>query len=416
MQILHTDSVFRVPPNTTPDYEHDNALLRLMTLIEGQRLAAEREAYAVRQMQYLFPIRSLELFGPSAPDSDLLDPTQQDNKVDFQKQNIRSFTLSETRLVRGLARAGDWSGPFLRISYPGGPLSPLAIAAHGTLGPTIALFIKVGAVAVPALVPVPYNPASGQYEIEIWSYPGADLGSKLGPKGKAALARGELVAMPGLVQGQSDSFSRDRVDGRLVSQVAPGHALHPILPLRIELSWATPDGSVYDSNGGKNYVYQFQMVLRGWNNFLSVGTSPNPHGGIGFLEYRNLLSNYGKFTDTGELGRDVMPWSFGAFGQKPPSQQHERFMTVDYMDLHVVRPNAGIGLHRHRDNQEAFLLLQGQALMIVGDWCQFDSRERCLEVRSLEAGHLALLKGGNLHGLINPTDAPISLFMFGGYD
>src|SRR6185369_917994 len=336
MQLLHTDTVFRVPANTTPDYNHDNALLRLMTLIERQPLAAERESYAVRKLQYLFPVRSLELFAPAAPDSDVLDPTRQDNKLDFQKQNIRTFSLAETRLVRGIARAGNWSGPFLRLAYPGGPFSPLAVAAHGVLGPKVALFIKVGVVAAPALIPVPYNAESGQYEIEIWSYPGADLGARLGPKGKAALARGELVALPGLVQGQADSFGRDRVDGRLVSQVAPGHALHPILPLRVEVAWATPDGSVYDSNAGKNYVFEFRMILRGWDNFLSVGTSPNPHGGIGFLEYRNLLSNYGQFQGSAELGRAIMPWSFDAFGTKPDVEKRESFMTVDYMDLHVL--------------------------------------------------------------------------------
>jgi len=37
-------------------------------------------------------------------------------------------------------------------------------------------------------------------------------------------------------------------------------------------------------------------------------------------------------------------------------------------------------------------------------------------VRTLRSGHLAMLKGGNLHGLINSTDEDISLFMFGGYD
>jgi hypothetical protein len=31
------------------------------------------------------------------------------------------------------------------------------------------------------------------------------------------------------------------------------------------------------------------MVVRGWDSYLSVGRSPNPHGGVGTLEYRNLL-------------------------------------------------------------------------------------------------------------------------------
>jgi Mannose-6-phosphate isomerase len=91
-------------------------------------------------------------------------------------------------------------------------------------------------------------------------------------------------------------------------------------------------------------------------------------------------------------------------------------MAVDYMDLHILKPECGIGLHRHRDNQEVFLMLEGRAYMVIGDWCKMPQRERSFEVRSLRAGHFAMLKGGNLHGLMNATDEDIQLFMFGGYD
>ena len=91
-------------------------------------------------------------------------------------------------------------------------------------------------------------------------------------------------------------------------------------------------------------------------------------------------------------------------------------MAVDYMDLHILKPDCGIGLHRHRDNQEVFLMLEGRAYMVVGDWCQMPDRERSLEIRMLRPGHFAMLKGGNLHGLMNSTDEDIHLFMFGGYD
>jgi hypothetical protein len=37
-------------------------------------------------------------------------------------------------------------------------------------------------------------------------------------------------------------------------------------------------------------------------------------------------------------------------------------------------------------------------------------------VRTLRSGHFAMLKGGQLHGLMNATDVDIFLFMFGGYD
>jgi mannose-6-phosphate isomerase-like protein (cupin superfamily) len=76
----------------------------------------------------------------------------------------------------------------------------------------------------------------------------------------------------------------------------------------------------------------------------------------------------------------------------------------------------GIGLHRHRDNQEVFLMLDGDGIMVIGDWADSGTRTRSFEVRSLPAGSLAMLRGGNLHGLLNPADRRASLFMFGGYD
>ncbi len=158
------------------------------------------------------------------------------------------------------------------------------------------------------------------------------------------------------------------------------------------------------------------MKLRGWDNFLAAGTSNNPHGGIGKLDYRNLISNYGRFAGSGELARTIEPWSFDAFGNKQGQTSREEFMAVDYMDLHIVHEDCGIGLHRHRDNQEVFLMVDGRALMFVGDWCKMPERERSIEVRTLRSGHMAMLKGGNLHGVINTTDERMILFMFGGYD
>ena len=91
-------------------------------------------------------------------------------------------------------------------------------------------------------------------------------------------------------------------------------------------------------------------------------------------------------------------------------------MAVDYMDLHLLNSRCGIGIHRHRDNQEVFLLLEGSALMLVGDWCKFPNRERAFELRQMEAGDLTICKTGQLHALYNHTDEQIKLFMFGGYD
>jgi mannose-6-phosphate isomerase-like protein (cupin superfamily) len=269
---------------------------------------------------------------------------------------------------------------------------------------------------VDAPLTVPYNDRSGRYEIELWGFSGGDLRSRLGGSSRDALDRGELQVRNDLVNGTPSDFQREKLNDRDLREVADDCPMHPILPLHIECAWADSDLKVWDSNAGKNYHYEFSMILRGWDNFLSTGISGSPHGGIGFLEYRNLLSNYGRFAGSGELARTLSPWNFSAFGEKGGVRTLEPFMAVDYMDLHILKPECGIGLHRHRDNQEVFLMLEGRGYMVVGDWCKMPQRERALEVRTLRAGHFAMLKGGNLHALMNATDENIALFMFGGYD
>jgi mannose-6-phosphate isomerase-like protein (cupin superfamily) len=415
VDIVHSDVVINVPPGTTPVYNSHNPLLKLLDLMQKVQFAASRQYYLGEQTQYLFPIAKLIMFGPAGDDHNILDPAAQDNKTDFQKQNVDDFHTSDTFLVRGLAATSDWTGPYVRISYRGGPDSLLSQKAGHTLGATIKVAIKVGNAAFQTLA-MPYNESTDRYEVEIWGYPGSDLAAQLDDRGRAALARGELLVRNDIVEGAAGDFDREGLDGRYMTQVAPNNTMHPILPLDIELAFSDSVESVWDSKDGANYHYQFNMVLRGWDNYLAVGMSPNPHGGVGFLEYRNLLSSYGRYADSHGLDRTLMPWNFDAFGHKGHNGDVEPFMAVNYMDLHIVLPDCGIGLHRHRDNQEVFLMMDGEAFMVVGDWCQTDVRERCLEIRTLRAGHFAMLKGGNLHGLMNPSDEQLSLFMFGGYD
>ncbi len=157
MDIVHADSIFRVEPGTVPDYNQGNSLLKVMNLVEKTCLAAEREYYSMTDLQYLFPFDYLQLYGPSGPDNNILDPTQQDNKTDFQKQNVRDFYTTDTALVRGLVSVDNWRGPFLRLSYRGGPDSKLSMAAKHQLSDKIKLWIKVGDASTAQLITVPYN-------------------------------------------------------------------------------------------------------------------------------------------------------------------------------------------------------------------------------------------------------------------
>lgn len=424
-----------VPPDTAPNYDKNNPVWTLARMVEEVGLAADREHYLADSLEYLFPIESVALYGPSGDQWEIRDPRQQDNKNDFQKQNIRELTLTGTHIVRGYAHAGDWTGAFLHIAFTPGPGSPLVGADGIYRGESVKLFLKVASTGS-ALLTVPYDPATHRYEIELWAG-GTNLGQQLGPKGRAALERGALLVRPDLVRGMLSDFqgpvfdqARDRAkqEGRGIEMFdyAPDHTLHPVRPLRLELAWTNTNETIWDSQNGANYRYEFAMSFRGWNNYLGVGQSANPHGGVGMLEYRNLYSNYFGYEArrrevlggdwSPELGRQLRPWNFDADGRKPPAEEREPFMAVDYMDLHILRPNCAIGIHRHRDNQEVFLMLQGKALMVTGDWEQHDHRDRAFELRTMRPGDLALIKGGGMHALLNSLDENVLLFMFGGYD
>ena len=415
MQIVSTDTVVSVTARP-PDLDATNPLLKVLNLVERVELAAERECYLMESAQYLFPFDSLVLSAPNPPREWIRDPEQQDDKTDLQQQTILDFQAGDTYLMRGWARAGDVTVPFIRVSYRGGPDSRLARAARYHPGAHIQLWLKVGNAALSSPVRIPYNTASDRYEIEFWGFTGSDLGARLDTKGRAAVDAGTLVARPDLVPGDPADFLRERVGDRDLVEVAPQSAMHPVLPLRVELAWGDATGTTWDSQDGANYRYEFSMLVRGWDHFLRVGVSESPHGGTGVLEYRNLLSNYGRHAARRELGRMLAPWNYDAFGRKPPGSDVEPFLALQYMDLHLLRPGGGIGLHRHRDNPDVFLPIEGQGYMVTGDWCKQSGRERSLEVRTLRPGHLALIQGGQLHGLMNPGTGDLALFTFGGYD
>jgi hypothetical protein len=428
-----------VPSGSSPNYNKHNPVTKITGAVEAAELSAERHFYLADSVQYLFPYTRTALYGPAGGDWQNPDPRTQDNKSDFQKQNVRTIELSETRLLRGYARVDGWSGPFLHISYEPSLRSPLARGGYYP-GSSVRLYLKVGTASTQmAPIAVPYNTVTHRYEIELWSFKAGDgaLRALLGPKGQAAMARGELLARPDLIKGRLDDFqgaefdfvrdqARNAGSALLMYDFVPEHSMHPVRPLRIELAWGSTVEDLWDSRGGQNYRYEFAMVLRGWRNYLGIGQSNNPHGGVGILEYRNLFSNYFGYEARRqqvlggdwlpELGRDLEPWNVDAHGQKSAEARRETFMPVNYMDLHVLKPSCSIGVHRHRDNMEAFLMLHGKALMVTGDWCQFPNRERALEVRTMQPGDLVLLRGGQLHGLINSLDENVELFMFGGYD
>jgi mannose-6-phosphate isomerase-like protein (cupin superfamily) len=417
IEIVKDDNILDI---TSPiNYNIKNPVINLMNVMEESSFMAEEVAYYLTDsLQFLFPFSHLDLYGPAGNDHAILNPMIQDNKTDFQKQNIKDFVLTDTHLIRGWASAGQWTGPFLKLSYRGDPDSILSVASDHKLSSFIYVWAKIQGKAMNDPIPVPYNENTNRYEIELWGYPGGDLFDQLSAKGKDAMTKGLLINRPDLISGSITDFAREDLDDRNMYDVARENTMHPILPLNIELAWGDHSKVYWDAQNGKNYHYSFNMILRGWNNFIQVGVSGSPHGGVGFLHYRNLVSNYKPYTRFQELSRPLQPWMFDANRKK--GEQHtvneEKFMAVEYVDLHILKSECAIGIHRHRDNQEIFFLLNGKAIMVTGDWYQFPDRERAFEIRTLLPGSFTLLKAGQLHALVNALDIDAALLMFGGYD
>ncbi|AMA60158.1 cupin domain-containing protein [Bradyrhizobium sp. CCGE-LA001] len=424
------------PPGTRPNYNQNNPIWKLVNVLEASNLQADREHYLPESLQHLFGLQELALVGPSGDDWQTTDPRFQDIKEDFQKQNLYDFVLNGTEITRGYAQAGEWTGSFLRIAYV--PRRPLVDPDGVFPGKSVQLYLRIGQDETgTSYLTVPYSADSARYEIELWAYPGNDLAARLGPRGKDAVDRGALLARPDLVHGQLCDFVGLPFDeartaawkaGEGINMLdrVPNHTMHPVRRLRLELAWTDTTGTKWDHAPGGNYVYEFSMSLRGWGSYFAIGESQNPHGGIGGLEYRNLYSNYFGHEDqrrgelgstwTPELGRIIREWQFDADRGRPSGKQQENFLAVDYMDLHILKPAAIIGMHRHRDNQEVFLLMEGRGLMVMGDWEKTSSRERAVELRIMKPGDLSLVKPGQFHALANLLDENLLLFMFGGYD
>jgi hypothetical protein len=253
MMLIHGQHLFReVPPGEVPNYNDNNPLLRVMTLISEAELGAERQFYLSDSIQYLFPFDDLVLYGPSAPNTNVSDPALQDDKNDFQKQNIADFRTSDTHVMRGLMTVGNWTGPFLRLSYRGGPDSKLSKASGHQLGDRILLWLTINRSGAPVILSAPYNERSDRYEVELWGTGDGNLRFSLEAKGQAAWDRGEIQLRPDLITGTPAAFARELVANRDMRTVAPDSTYHPILPLHLEVAWTTTLQNVWDSQDGAN--------------------------------------------------------------------------------------------------------------------------------------------------------------------
>ena len=99
MKFPQKDGFVEVPPGTSPPYDNRNPLLAVVEETARIRsfLAAGLHCYEGDSLQFLLPLHSLSLYGPSGDQFQVSAPLLQDNKNDFQKQPSSSprFLLCE---------------------------------------------------------------------------------------------------------------------------------------------------------------------------------------------------------------------------------------------------------------------------------------------------------------------------------
>jgi mannose-6-phosphate isomerase-like protein (cupin superfamily) len=83
------------------------------------------------------------------------------------------------------------------------------------------------------------------------------------------------------------------------------------------------------------------------------------------------------------------------FEQRPDSP------AVDFIDLVVVPPGSAIGRHRHADNEERYVVLQGGGAMLL------DGR-----TFRVSAGDMVTNRAFGKHGLVNDSGDDILLLVF----
>ena len=66
-----------------------------------------------------------------------------------------------------------------------------------------------------------------------------------------------------------------------------------------------------------------------------------------------------------------------------------------------MEPGSSIGIHRHGENEEIYVVLSGNGVMTVND-----------ESQSVKPGDVILNKPGWRHGLENTSQEPLKLFVF----
>jgi len=73
---------------------------------------------------------------------------------------------------------------------------------------------------------------------------------------------------------------------------------------------------------------------------------------------------------------------------------------IDFIDKVIIPPKSTVGYHKHGNNEEMYIVLEGKGEMTING-----------QTRKIEKGDMILNKPEGEHGLVNTSDANIELLV-----
>ncbi len=371
---LTRDAVRRVQPGTTPNYNRGTHCSGSCTLVERTQLAAEREHYLQRS-----PAVSVSTSTRSSctdrrePTADILDPARQDNKTDFQKQNVASFTHGGYDARARVGHHGELdravSAPLVSrrsrfAPCPRRPATPSATASRlwlqGRRDAGAATARPCRTTRVRSL----RDRAVGLSAGDPARATGSARRGRDRPRGAAWRVRTWSAASLG-------DFERGRIEDQFMVDVAPD------IPCTRSCRCTSRSRGPNAQADGVGHPARRKLPVRVQHGAPRLGPLPQrrhqpeparrhrlPRISEPALELRPLRGHWRA------RARRCSPGTSTPSAARAPCRGGRSFMAVDYMDLHILKPELRHRPAPARDNQEAFLMMEGRGYMVVGDWCQ----------------------------------------------
>jgi hypothetical protein len=110
------------------------------------------------------------------------------------------------------------------------------------------------------------------------------------------------------------------------------------------------------------------------------------------------LPSFARVADVDPIARSGEHGGHGPIEFRRLMTQADFAAPVDFVDVTHVAPGSTIGMHRHDDSEEIYIVLAGEPLVEV------DGDER-----RLRAGDIAVVHAGGRHALVNDTAQVVTI-------